>query len=147
MLSRVIPAACLMVYFLATLRPFDNASNESHYRTGEITWTSCDATHPDALKIESTWQGRLNALVQSLGLSKDFSEHAPELLCTRVNVPLSYEKHDSRSISIPLIIRPARSHTKSKPAPLLVNPGGPGGSGVGFLYGGEGEDAIDTEAA
>lgn len=53
------------------------------------------------------------------------------LECARLKVPLNHDdKEDSRTISIPLIRLLGRNATKT----ILLNPGGPGGSGFEFVH-------------
>ncbi|RAJ65592.1 alpha/beta hydrolase family protein [Streptomyces sp. Amel2xB2] len=56
------------------------------------------------------------------------TEDYPDLQCSKVRVPLDYKKTDGKKITIALS---RVQHTASKSqGPLLVNPGGPGGSGL-----------------
>ena len=54
------------------------------------------------------------------------------LECTELQVPLDYGNPAARSISIALI-RLRASDPANRIGSLLVNPGGPGGSGIGFV--------------
>ncbi len=54
---------------------------------------------------------------------------APELQCARVQVPLEYDEPNGRTASIALLRRPASDPT-SRIGSLLINPGGPGASGM-----------------
>lgn len=68
-----------------------------------------------------------------------------EFLCARLTVPLDYNRPLNRSTSlmrpspqlhIALVMLPGKNHTKSgawSESPLLVNPGGPGGSGTSLV--------------
>jgi pimeloyl-ACP methyl ester carboxylesterase len=49
--------------------------------------------------------------------------------CTRVTVPLDYSRPDGETVTIALLRRPAEDPA-SRIGSLLVNPGGPGGSGM-----------------
>ena len=49
--------------------------------------------------------------------------------CTRVDVPLDYTKPDGKTVSIALLRRPAEDQA-NRIGSLLVNPGGPGASGM-----------------
>jgi pimeloyl-ACP methyl ester carboxylesterase len=53
-----------------------------------------------------------------------------EFQCASIKVPLDYEKPDGDSIEIAALKLPASGNKKGS---LLVNPGGPGGSGVDFV--------------
>src|SRR4051794_35867449 len=63
--------------------------------------------------------------------SKDF-----EVACAHLSVPLDYAKPTGRKISVALV----RLHRKDSDAksPLLIDPGGPGGSGVQYAVGAAG---------
>ena len=51
--------------------------------------------------------------------------------CTRIRVPLDYAEPDGRAIRLSVLRVPARSE-EQRVGSLLVNPGGPGGSGVEY---------------
>lgn len=51
--------------------------------------------------------------------------------CTRVTVPMDYAKPDGRTIKLSVNRLPARSKRERKGS-LLLNPGGPGGSGLDY---------------
>jgi pimeloyl-ACP methyl ester carboxylesterase len=51
--------------------------------------------------------------------------------CAKLDVPLNYDRPDAKSISLALVKRPA-TDPSSKIGSLLLNPGGPGGSGIDF---------------
>jgi pimeloyl-ACP methyl ester carboxylesterase len=55
--------------------------------------------------------------------------------CTRLLVPLDYEKPAGRTLKLAVLEVPAQSRSKRIGA-LVVNPGGPGGSGVDYAAGG-----------
>lgn len=52
--------------------------------------------------------------------------------CATIDVPLDYDDPSSGTIALPLILRPA-SDDSARIGALLVNPGGPGVSGVDFV--------------
>ena len=52
--------------------------------------------------------------------------------CTRLTVPLDYAKPDGRTISLAVLKVPA-DDTRRRLGSLVMNPGGPGGSGVDFV--------------
>jgi pimeloyl-ACP methyl ester carboxylesterase len=56
----------------------------------------------------------------------------PRLECGTMPVPLDYDRPDGDQISLALIRRPADSKS-ARIGSLLLNPGGPGGSGVDFV--------------
>jgi pimeloyl-ACP methyl ester carboxylesterase len=68
--------------------------------------------------------------------------------CTRLKVPLDYAHPGGRAISIAVLKVPARSKTQ-RIGSLVVNPGGPGGSGVDYAasastyFGSELQQAFD----
>src|SRR4051794_16850699 len=51
--------------------------------------------------------------------------------CAKLRVPLDYDKPEGRTIELALLKVPAREQ-EGKVGALLVNPGGPGGSGVDY---------------
>jgi pimeloyl-ACP methyl ester carboxylesterase len=51
--------------------------------------------------------------------------------CTRIRVPLDYDRPDGRTITLSVLKVPAESK-KQRIGSLVVNPGGPGGSGVEY---------------
>lgn len=71
------------------------------------------------------------------GLAEFYSQHVAwkscrsDRLCATIKVPLDYADPDASSISLSLIKVPAGS-TKQRVGSLLVNPGGPGGSGIEY---------------
>jgi len=71
------------------------------------------------------------------GLSKyyhqklDWADCDSGFLCATVLVPLDYSKPDGRSITLSVVKRPA-DDPDAREGSLLVNPGGPGGSGVSY---------------
>jgi pimeloyl-ACP methyl ester carboxylesterase len=52
------------------------------------------------------------------------------LLCARLDVPLNYRQPDGRKITLALSERPATAPARERQGDLLVNPGGPGASGL-----------------
>jgi pimeloyl-ACP methyl ester carboxylesterase len=58
--------------------------------------------------------------------------------CTRLLVPLDYRRPDGRRFSLPVIKLPA-SDPSRRIGPLVINPGGPGGSGVQYALGARSE--------
>lgn len=56
----------------------------------------------------------------------------PKLRCTRMEVPLDYAQPDGRTARIGLLRRPA-DNQQERLGSLLVNPGGPGASGMGAV--------------
>lgn len=54
------------------------------------------------------------------------------LRCARVAVPLDYSRPRGKSIELTVVMRPADDPTQSR-GPLVLNPGGPGGSAIAFL--------------
>ncbi|KAJ7093548.1 Alpha/Beta hydrolase protein [Mycena epipterygia] len=53
--------------------------------------------------------------------------------CTRLKVPLDYSAPDAGSASIAITRYPANCTKSEYRGPILVNPGGPGGSGVDYV--------------
>jgi len=58
--------------------------------------------------------------------------------CARLLVPLDYGRPDGRRFSLPVIKLPASQESRRIGA-LVINPGGPGGSGVQYALGARGE--------
>lgn len=54
------------------------------------------------------------------------------LRCARIPVPLDYSHPRASTLTLTLVIRPADDAAQSK-GPLVLNPGGPGGSAIAFL--------------
>ncbi|MBB3096824.1 pimeloyl-ACP methyl ester carboxylesterase [Actinoplanes campanulatus] len=64
----------------------------------------------------------------------DPAEEAPEgLLCATIKVPVDWSKPGGPTIDLALAKRPATDPSR-RIGSLLINPGGPGGSGVDFAY-------------
>jgi pimeloyl-ACP methyl ester carboxylesterase len=61
-----------------------------------------------------------------------FPEAGPSFECATVRAPLDYDRPRGRRISLALLRLPA-SQPDDKIGSILVNPGGPGGSGVDFV--------------
>ncbi|KAK0615578.1 TAP-like protein-domain-containing protein [Bombardia bombarda] len=72
-----------------------------------------------------------------------YTTENPSFLCARLTVPLDYGKANSSNVTktahvhVALLLLPAkRSNTSSLArSPMLINPGGPGGSGVSLALG------------
>ncbi len=54
------------------------------------------------------------------------------LRCARIPVPLDYGHPSASTLTLTLVMRPADDPAQSK-GPLVLNPGGPGGSAIAFL--------------
>jgi pimeloyl-ACP methyl ester carboxylesterase len=65
------------------------------------------------------------------------------LMCGTVRAPIDWQHVGAASISLALVEHPASGTSRGD---LLVNPGGPGGSGVHFVEGGIGE-VVDSSVA
>ncbi|WP_430785812.1 alpha/beta hydrolase [Actinoplanes sp. G11-F43] len=62
-------------------------------------------------------------------------EEAPErVVCAEIDVPVDWRKPKGPTITIALAKLPATDQSR-RIGPLLINPGGPGGSGVSFAFG------------
>ncbi|KAI0169695.1 alpha/beta-hydrolase [Hypoxylon sp. FL1284] len=68
-----------------------------------------------------------------------FGFYGDDILCTRLTVPMDYRRPlnqsaDNPKVHLALVMRPGSSRTQDpssySDSPLLLNPGGPGGSGV-----------------
>lgn len=67
---------------------------------------------------------------------KPCGEEAPGVDCATIEVPLDYAKPRGEKIHIGLARRPAKDPSK-RIGSVLVDPGGPGGSGVAYVMGGD----------
>jgi pimeloyl-ACP methyl ester carboxylesterase len=70
------------------------------------------------------------AAAQSVGWQDCGTDNNPTMQCAKVSVPLDYDDPDGRQIKIAINRIPHTSDHHQ--GPLLVNPGGPGGSGLGL---------------
>lgn len=68
----------------------------------------------------------------------------PALECTRVEVPLDYAKPTGRTAQLGVLRRPA-DEPDTRVGSLLVNPGGPGGSGMSAVATTLGQEVTGTE--
>jgi pimeloyl-ACP methyl ester carboxylesterase len=99
--------------------PSDTASSSSS--PTEPTTTTAPSTQP----------------LSGQGISKyynqkvDWAECDSGFLCATILVPLDYRKPDGKSISLAVVKRPA-DNQNAPDGSLLVNPGGPGASGVTY---------------
>ena len=57
------------------------------------------------------------------------------LECTLMNVPLDYTDPDGEDVRLALVRRPAEGGAEDRQGSLVINPGGPGGSGLEMLTG------------
>ncbi|MGW0761641.1 alpha/beta hydrolase [Streptomyces sp. NPDC002814] len=88
---------------------------------GTVTAVPADASAPQAADT---------ALAAKLSWKKCGTTDYPTLQCASLKVPLDHAKPHGRQITLALSRVP---HTAKKyQGPLLVNPGGPGGSGLGL---------------
>jgi pimeloyl-ACP methyl ester carboxylesterase len=58
--------------------------------------------------------------------------NGPQVQCTSLQVPLDYARPDGRKITLALSMVAATAPASQQQGDLLVNPGGPGGSGLGL---------------
>ena len=65
-----------------------------------------------------------------------------ELQCATLTVPIDYDDPSVGTIGLAVVRRPAR-HPDQRVASVIVNPGGPGGAGVGMVVRGYGSDGLD----
>ncbi|MGZ4703819.1 MAG: alpha/beta hydrolase [Acidimicrobiales bacterium] len=65
-----------------------------------------------------------------------------ELQCATLTVPIDYDDPSVGTIGLAVVRRPAR-YPDRRVASLIVNPGGPGGSGVGMVLRGYGTDGLN----
>ena len=101
--------------------------------------------HPDALpsptlSAKPLPTTRASATPAAAGLKRYYSQHLDwktcrqGFQCARIRVPLDYAHPEGRSISLALLKVPA-ADASHRVGSLLVNPGGPGGSGIDFAAG------------
>lgn len=64
----------------------------------------------------------------------DCATHPAPFRCATLAVPIDHDVADGPTLELALVQRPATDPSKSL-GPLLVNPGGPGGSGIDFVVG------------
>ena len=77
--------------------------------------------------------GAAGAGTGTAGLSwRNCAVQVPRLQCARLRVPLDYRHPDGRKITLALDRIPATAPPAQRQGVLLVNPGGPGASGLGL---------------
>ncbi|KAF7360212.1 hypothetical protein MVEN_00750000 [Mycena venus] len=83
----------------------------------------------DIVKSEFSWANVVPS--DTLGWTECYSAHQ----CARLNVPLNYSEPDGEKAIIAITRYPAAIPAESPlyRGPVLINPGGPGGSGVDFI--------------
>jgi pimeloyl-ACP methyl ester carboxylesterase len=120
-----------------------------------ITLTACAALFPRPSNDDSNRSDSSGITIASLRPAQTSalrSYYAQKLIwtpchqtlqCSIVRVPVDWQKVTSTSISLALVKHSARGTSVGD---LVVNPGGPGGSGVGFVEGGIG-DVVDSTIA
>ncbi|HEY3481587.1 MAG TPA: alpha/beta fold hydrolase, partial [Streptomyces sp.] len=74
--------------------------------------------------------GRQDTGVSSLGWTSCGDATTPALQCAMLDVPLDYAHPDGRKIKIKLDRLPATAPKSKQQGPILLNPGGPGDSGL-----------------
>jgi pimeloyl-ACP methyl ester carboxylesterase len=67
-----------------------------------------------------------------------------ELDCATLTVPIDYDDPSIGTVDLAVVRRPAREQRRRVGA-LVVNPGGPGGSGVGMVLRGYGTDGLNDQ--
>lgn len=85
----------------------------SRFYTQQISWSDCEGF----ANSQATSQSAAQALA------------TPGLQCARVQVPLDHDEPGARTASIALLRRPA-SDPAARIGSMLINPGGPGASGI-----------------
>ncbi|MFJ3231825.1 alpha/beta hydrolase [Streptomyces sp. NPDC086787] len=97
---------------------------------GTLTAVPANASAPRAVPTVPAVQPDRAAGVPGPAWKKCGTTSQPNLQCATLRVPLDHAHPDGRQISLALSRVP---HTaKTYQGPLLVNPGGPGGSGLGL---------------
>jgi pimeloyl-ACP methyl ester carboxylesterase len=80
-------------------------------------------------RVDSTADPRLQGFYDQGITWRSCPGRGPAVQCASVTVPLDYQRPAGRSIDLALLKVPARGPS---PASLVVNPGGPGASGLDF---------------
>ncbi|KAK2459323.1 hypothetical protein APHAL10511_008678 [Amanita phalloides] len=121
-ISYVLVNAALALYSYASLLP-----------NGLLQRRNLDARSQDPAEV--IWQ-KLNGS-QSLEWHDCYPGQGPQFECARFLVPLDYSKpissNNTASIAIIRTPSPYSSPSKEYKGPILLNPGGPGESGVDFV--------------
>lgn len=107
----------ILALALATLVPWGVATGP----VGALTVEATRSTGPTDPALEAFYAQRI--------AWEACSGRSPRVQCAKVSVPLDYARPDSRSIELALLRVPA---TGSQARSLVVNPGGPGASGLDF---------------
>ncbi|KZT36576.1 hypothetical protein SISSUDRAFT_1049725 [Sistotremastrum suecicum HHB10207 ss-3] len=126
----------------------NNEQSPSRSRESTIRWLAIAALL--SISYLSYWRDSISFASRLETETKEFSweELVPsetlkwvacyeKFQCTRLSVPLDYAKPNGSKAAVAVIRYPSRypvGHEKWR-GPILYNPGGPGGSGVGFLTG------------
>jgi len=79
----------------------------------------------------------VNGVAPFLGQKLTWRTCVGKAQCANLTVPLDYSKPDGSTLQLQLIKRSARD-TKNRRGAIVVNPGGPGGSGYDYVAGGTG---------
>ncbi len=134
-LARRLAAAgvVLLLLFAATACSGDETADSRSDPTNErvsspgsgAPGTTIPATSPDPVPAPLAWS----------------SCHG-ELQCATLTVPIDYDDPSVGTIDLAVVRRPAQSPSR-RVASVVVNPGGPGGSGVGMVVSGYGTDGLN----
>ncbi|KAI0422190.1 Alpha/Beta hydrolase protein [Xylaria grammica] len=99
-----------------------------------------DVHNPESPELWTEWLNITPS--EKLHWQPCFGIYGPHLQCARLTVPMDYsrplnESADHPKVHLALIMVPGTGRTRDPStyaeAPLLINPGGPGGSGVSFV--------------
>lgn len=140
--ARLIDVEAALTDRLARLRAAGASGDFGVYNqiVGEIN-DSVDAIRVAALALNDPFTGLSRALSglptarcsARITSQSDFVAYGSSgLRCTRIAVPLDYTKPRGSTIELTIVKRPADDPDQSR-GPLVLNPGGPGGSAIAFL--------------
>jgi pimeloyl-ACP methyl ester carboxylesterase len=104
---------------------------------------SSDSTDSGGITIASLRPSETSALLPYYSQKLKWVACDKSFECSTVRVPVNWQKVTSASISLALVKHSARGTSLGD---ILVNPGGPGGSGVGFVESGI-DDVVDSTIA
>jgi pimeloyl-ACP methyl ester carboxylesterase len=110
---------------------------------GSSSEVSKPGTSSDGLDIGALRPRQTAALRPYYAQRVHWTSCDSHLLCATVRTPIDWQHVGSASISLALVEHPASGSSRGD---LLVNPGGPGGSGVDFVEGGI-SDVVDQSVA
>ncbi|WP_369382847.1 alpha/beta hydrolase [Streptomyces sp. cg36] len=133
--SGALSAVTLMAVSLCTAPPSATAASSqpdlTRYYTQKIGWHPCGQDPDSEVRQESTHEQRASAAAQG---SPHRRAQGPVAECGSVKVPYTYAKPSQGDMTLALMRYRARDQN-SRLGSLLINFGGPGGSGLEGLAG------------